>query len=126
MPVHSRFPLTRVSQYPLVADRVYMEAYPSSVRLQSRGKGRQLARANSTTLLDRATPTWTADQIIVVYFDGSNEKVWFVRTEDEFDDLQGNPDWVGDGVSGSPGDITVRTVNFLKFAGAVNLAGYRG
>lgn len=118
--------MTQVPQYPIFDERVYMEAYPSTVRLQSRGKGRQLAKANNTTLLARATPTWTADQIIVVHFDGSNEKVWFVRTQAEFDDLQANPDWVGDGVSGMPTDITVKTVNFLKFAGAVNLAGYKG
>jgi len=115
--------LTQATDWSLITDFVYMEANPSSKRLRPRGKGRQLARANNTTLLDRATPTWTADQIIVIYFDGTNERAKFVRLQAEFDDWQTNPDWVASGASGSP---TNRTVQFLKFAGAVNLANYRG
>lgn len=118
-----KFPLTPMETFPVTSgdpNRVYREsATAGSPLLQSRRKAEQLARANGTTVLDRATPTWTADQIIAVICNGDSEIATFMHDQPTFNSYQGDAKWVNGGANGPD----YKTVKFVKFVGANALAG---
>lgn len=95
--------------------------------LQPRDKAEQLALANGTTVIARASATYTAGQTIAVYGDGLSEIATYMHDNDTFD-------WYKTGMSIGPEPGVAETtdypavpamkfVKFVKFSGASALAG---
>lgn len=101
---------------------IYRESMANNIPLRSSRKADQLAKANGGTVYDQSSATWTADQVIVVRFTGTQEEARFVPTEAEFDYWQAlvlnNANY---GENQEFGET--RTIEFVKFAGANLLAG---
>lgn len=92
--------------------------------LESQDKAEAIAAANGTTVLARATPTYTANQVIAVHFDGLAERAVFCDSSALFDYYKTDASLVAASPSyyGANTAVITKWVKFVKFAGANLLA----
>lgn len=101
---------------------IYRESMSNNIPLRSKRKAEQLKFANGGTIYAQSAATWTADQVIVVYFTGTQEEARFVPTEPEFDYWKALAiNTANYGENKEFGEA--REIQFVKFAGANLLAG---